>query len=420
MVSPLLDAGDRGLRARQRSILPPVPASIEPPGPGRETAAPRPRATLGTDPWREVAGLGFSHWDLWFALVCVLDHGGDWDLLGAALEDRGQLFERDSEAKRSHLDDLSGRLGRSGLRAEQLAAPVLDEQRLRAKARTKVMKQEVMARERTAAMVNTPRVRLRERALRGSWGEFPISPAAFYEEFASEVDARPSYGERATMHLARRLEAIRATADRAAVASSGSRLGLHRALLTAGYEAGQRADDSSGDLGRLLSEMWRTYAAIPWTPAGIDARVYYGDLCQMVIWDDFSSLYKIEEVPFQAVSADDTELVDEILTSLASELASVRLRHHAQQARQARAWLRLAQGELDRFVPIAAELGSEHWIPIERMAQAALERGRPDIAEAVFSAADQPGFHQQYLRERQRELMGPLPRPHRPRLSVLG
>lgn len=387
--------------------------------PSRTTAKARPRPTLGTDLWREIAGRRWSYWDLWFALVCWVDHACDWDSLGAALELRGHFWERDTEAKRSHMDDLARRLATAGLDLERLAGSVFEEQPLRLKARTKVLHRELMARDRSEAMVHTPRVRLRERALRGRWEKFPLSPMGFWKEFADEVGERPFYGERAAMHLADRLEKALTAFELGSGAEVVQRLALCRALLTAGYEAQARANDSSGDLGRLLQKAWQAYAGIPWSQSGIEAEPYYRDLCDLVVWDEFSSLYEIEEVPFRAVAADDVGLVDEILNGLASELAGARLRYQAGRAQEARAWLHIAKGELEGFVKTAGELGSDSWVPIERMARAAVERGRPEIAEAVYAAADQPGFSREYLRERRKQILGMFRRPLRPRLTVV-
>ncbi len=387
--------------------------------PSRTAARPRLRPTLGTDPWREIAGRRWSHWDLWFSVVCAADHRGNWEDLGAALEARGQFWERDTEAKRSHIDDLAGRLAAAGLDPDRLVGSVLPERPLQLKARTKVLKQELMVRDLSEAMVNTPRTRLRERALRGRWEEFPLSPLGFWQEFADEIEARPFYGERAAMQLADRIEKALNAFDLASSANVARRLAVYRAVLTAGYEAQARADDSSGELGRVLNKAWMAYAGIRWRRSGIEAEVYYRDLCDMVVWDEFSSLYKIEEVPFRAVAAGDSRLVDEILGSLASELSMARLRYQAGAAKEARAWLHLAKEKVDGFVRIASEVGSNNWIPIDRMALAAVERGRPEIAEAVFAAADQPGFSRDYLRDRRKEILGALPRPLRPRLTIV-
>ncbi|MFN2496507.1 MAG: hypothetical protein ABR608_11465 [Pseudonocardiaceae bacterium] len=54
----------------------------------------------GPEVWRADAGVEWSYWDLWFALLCVRDHGGDWDGLEVAITALGWS---DGEAKWSHL-----------------------------------------------------------------------------------------------------------------------------------------------------------------------------------------------------------------------------------------------------------------------------------------------------------------------------
>ena len=59
-----------------------------------------------------------------------------------------------------------------------------------------------------------------------------------------------------------------------------------------------------------------------------------------------------------------------------------------------------------RYVEAAAQLGSDHWMPIEAMAESALRSGRQELAVEVFRAADRPGFHQRHLRQRCLALTG--------------
>src|SRR6266540_2944171 len=62
----------------------------------------------GPEPWEEVAGEVWSHWDLWFCLVCVTDFGEDWRALEEAVVVGGQRRSfggRGWEAKDSHLHD---------------------------------------------------------------------------------------------------------------------------------------------------------------------------------------------------------------------------------------------------------------------------------------------------------------------------
>lgn len=58
----------------------------------------------------------------------------------------------------------------------------------------------------------------------------------------------------------------------------------------------------------------------------------------------------------------------------------------------------MSTGSRDRFVLAAGRVGSRAWGPIETMARSS--PGADDVAGAVavFRAADQPGFHREYLR----------------------
>ncbi|MGQ0744860.1 MAG: hypothetical protein ACT4OS_11095 [Acidimicrobiales bacterium] len=42
-------------------------------------------SVLGPEPWTEIAGAAWCHYDRWFALVAVGDFGGDLDALETGL-----------------------------------------------------------------------------------------------------------------------------------------------------------------------------------------------------------------------------------------------------------------------------------------------------------------------------------------------
>jgi hypothetical protein len=65
----------------------------------------------GPELWRPDEGGDWSYWDLWFAVLCVHDHGGDWDGFDAALT---KIRGDGGEAKWSHLLDLRERLAAAG------------------------------------------------------------------------------------------------------------------------------------------------------------------------------------------------------------------------------------------------------------------------------------------------------------------
>ena len=119
--------------------------------------------------------------------------------------------------------------------------------------------------------------------------------------------------------------------------------------------------------------------------------------------------YRHETKPFAHVNGPLADHAERFLLALADELRSHRLRHQADQALENIAYLHIAAGRLTSFAPAAAKLGSDRWMPIVALAQAAITRGRHDIAREVFAAADQPGLQRDYLHERCTELTGTPP-----------
>jgi len=114
--------------------------------------------TYGPEPWNEAAGAVWSHWDLWFSLVCVTDFASDWRGLEEAIvgSRRRSYGGRDWEAKDSHLHDLEARLLASGMDAATLVAGHRGDKAVLAKARRKVLEQSLGGRDLTRPC-GTPR-----------------------------------------------------------------------------------------------------------------------------------------------------------------------------------------------------------------------------------------------------------------------
>ena len=157
------------------------------------TGTPRKPPVFGPEPWSDVAGRPWSHWDLWFAAVAVSDHDGSFDDLEARLvaQLRSHVGRQGAESKLSHLADLRSRLEAAGFSAADLATPeVLADKRALARARKKVSDDWVEGRAMTPAMVETPRVRLVRRARYGRWSAFPVDPERYYTSFRRHVEVK--------------------------------------------------------------------------------------------------------------------------------------------------------------------------------------------------------------------------------------
>ena len=99
-------------------------------------------------------------------------------------------------------------------------------------------------------------------------------------------------------------------------------------------------------------------------------------------------------------------MIEMILLRLAQEWRAAYQDFHGDEAEALIAWLVLATGRRDRYLPTAHLLGSDQWQPIVALAQAAHDDSDRGLAVQVFRAADQPGRHREFLRARCRELTG--------------
>jgi hypothetical protein len=229
----------------------------------RTDAAARPVGIFGPEPWRTVAGVEWSYWDLWFCVVCVLDHHGSWDALDAAIRNADRHY---GEAKWSHLLDLTERLRQAGLDAAELAGASANDRTIRTKARTKVLKSSLYERDLTPAMRNPPSAQLGRRALFGSWPRFPRSPQRWYDTLTARFDIEdyPYWNGWVTNDLAHDIaEAVQELARRAGD-DAAEPLAVRRAALTLYYQAAQICDDSYGGLGDVAGEAVTAYARTAW------------------------------------------------------------------------------------------------------------------------------------------------------------
>lgn len=93
-------------------------------------------------------------------------------------------------------------------------------------------------------------------------------------------------------------------------------------------------------------------------------------------------------------------MIEAILLALAEEWRAAYHDYQADEALELVAWLHVAGRRYTRYAGAARRLGSDHWQPIVALAESALTAGRTELAVEVFRAADRPGWHRDYLRDR--------------------
>lgn len=346
---------------------------------------------------------------MWFAVACVVDCGGDWDAFDVRL-----TRERSGEVMRgayleplwSHLLDLRERLTADGLGAAELAGGAARDPKVVARARSKVWKQALEGRAKTAPMRWTPSRRLSARALTGAWPRFPVSPQRPYEAFAGIVDLDRHHGQWATMAVAEALAEATVAQVGEAGGDAARLLAVRRAALTCGVRALRVRDDSCGTLGEWLRRTVTEYASAPWRQTALPADVFWQDFLELLgEVGDFGGTYRQEAELFAYAGVQgDLDLVEALASALHSEYASARWDFRAREIVGLRAYAQVAAGAVDRFTATATVLGSEDWQPLDAMVSCALRQDDVATARAVLRAAHRPGFQQDWVRRRAIEL----------------
>jgi len=373
----------------------------------RMSDTPRRAPIFGPEPWATVAEMEWCHFDRWFALVAVSDFAGDLDALERELVAHlrsSRHSRRDVEAKLSHLTDLRARMSTAGIDASALATAVEPDKATLAKARRKVLDQALEDRAMTSAMHDTPSARLERRARYGHWDHFPVNPDRWYEKLAGRRPATFVPKDR-TFSLTRQLRDRLARQD-GPRRGGADRLALYRAFHTVGVELAERGDDSYGNIGELRLDAFSTYLSIDWDAAGMRPEHYWQDLCELLVSEVFALTYQRETLAFDRVGAGQAEMIETILFGLVDEYRAAYQDYQADEALELVAWLHIAGCRYARYTEAARRLGSDHWKPIEALAQSATAGGRDELAVDVFRVADQPGMHRDHLRDRCLELTG--------------
>lgn len=290
-------------------------------------------AREGTDPWREIEGVRFVHWDRWL-LRLALDEPEGLRSIARGLRRRASAQRhRDdiAEAMLAQIADLEARLGERGL----APAAVLDDVEraskwLHDKAFRRVW--HATSIRRTAAMERTPRKVLAARALSGNWSVFPVSPAPYYAELRSLI-GEGWYDYRATGLVVTLLDLAGERLLRGATTDEG-RLAIHRAMLTASIDAMGRVDDSLDELGQHFREHEHAYLEL--LSVHVEKQGLLRDLLELVVWEAYGLFHEVEGF-LASLSEGPADLALGVLAQIIAELRGAEgLDHQLERARAMR------------------------------------------------------------------------------------
>jgi hypothetical protein len=362
--------------------------------------------TLPTD---QGEPLNLTYWDLWFALMAARDCDGDFGRLAERLGERKSFYSfdrRSAERMRSHLRDLEERLADSGLTLDDIVAASGDlaQTEIR-RARSRVLEHSEREREWSEPMRNTPRKRRFEHALRGFWPRFPVSPEPFADQISAHFKTTGFYSERASFGLARTLDRYLDRANKLLEAGQYAEAqALLRAWMTVVIELLEMADDSFGCIGDSFHQGFAAYLKIPLDETGIDEGVFFPDLLDFLIWEDYGLTNDRIEGYFRGLDARQADLCIEHLRQQIEELRRDDLEYQSEEALTLLGQVVAEQERFDDFEVLAREMGSREWQRIIRLADRAVKRRKRPLACKVFEAALTGGSHLDFLKEKYEKL----------------
>jgi hypothetical protein len=290
-------------------------------------------ARNGTEPWRDIDGIAFCHWDRWLLRLALEEPKG---LASISREfrrrARDQRRQREvAEAMLAQVADLASRLTRLGRApAEVLDAVERESTWLRDKAFRRVWHATSIYR--TEAMNRTPRLLLAARAREGNWEAFPVSPRPYF----ARLDAlyRGGYFDYRGVGLVVLELEIEGDRMLMSATSHDERLAVRRAILGACIEAMAHADDSGCDLGEHFREREQQYldAVRPY----VDRLGILRDLLELSTWEDYGLFHHVHAFLGQLSETAADVAIRELARSI-GELREAGLDYQLGRARRLRA-----------------------------------------------------------------------------------
>ena len=355
-----------------------------------------------TLPTAKRESLDLIFWDLWFAMVAVKDCDGDFERLSHRLGQQKialSFDDRSVERKRSHLRDLDNRLSSAGLTPKDVVAAAGDLGRGEVRrAPKRVLEHSEREREWSQAMRNTPRKRRAEHALRGFWPLFPVSPQPYAEEIGSHFQTKSFFPERASFGISKTLDRYVGKADKFSKTGKYSEAqALLRGWITAVIDLMGHADDSFGSIGMRFDDGFTAYLKIPLEETGIDESVFFPDLLDFLVWEDYGLTNDRIEGYFKGLTPAQADLCIGHLRRQIDELRADDLTYQSEEALTLLGQAVAEQERFDMFEGLAKEMGAREWRRIIRLADRAVKKRKRPLACKVFEAALTEGSHLKFL-----------------------
>ncbi|HWT82538.1 MAG TPA: hypothetical protein VN648_27450, partial [Candidatus Methylomirabilis sp.] len=345
--------------------------------------APKKPTILGTDlalslPTAQGTSLHLSYWDLWFALIAVMMHNGDLDRLADRIkEEKGFFYDRKSiERKRCHIRDLKRRLEEASVTPTDIVRAAGDLAKTEKRRALKKVSESIhREREFSEPMRNTPRKRRFDHALRGYWDMFPVSPEPYAEKVGAHFQSKDFYSESMSFRISGTLDRYVDKAKKLLEAGKAAQAqALLRGWMTVIVELMAKADDSFGSIGMSFGEGFAVYLKISPEQTGIDEGIFFPDLLDFLIWEDYGLTNDGIEGYFRRLSEGQADLCARHLRREVATLLDDDLEYQSEEALTFLGQVIAEQERFDEFEDLAKQMGSRAWKRIIRLADIAMKR----------------------------------------------
>ena len=146
------------------------------------------------------------------------------------------------------------------------------------------------------------------------------------------------------------------------------------------------------------------YLKIPLDEAGIDEEVFFPDLLDFLIWEDYGLTDDRIEGYFKGLTPAQGDMCIDHLRRQIDELKEDDLEYQSEEALTLLGRVVAEQERFDMFEGLAREMGSRGWQRVIRLADRAVKKRKRPLACKVFEAALTEGSHLDFLTRKYEQL----------------
>ncbi len=348
-----------------------------------------------------------TYWDCWILLVLTNDFAGNWEsMIDYLKKKKGLDYGRALEGILNHIRFLHKKLDDTGLKIDDILADTDSLKRQMKKARRKILDADVMDKEKSDLMINTPHKICEKRAMRGHWNKFPVNPETYASLLEGCYKISGFYKEDQSFGLENKLSSFIERYERKT--SISDRFALYRAFLTVVLEKIGMVDDSYGVIGDLYEDIFEKYFSLDHSKLAMPSQIFFLDLIELLIWEAYGFTYQKQPSFFASITSQQVPLVESILQQQWNELNQLDLEYQAEEALTMLGILYVQQQQFDEFIPCAKLMGTRHWKRITTMSEMAEQHHKYDLALAVYENCLGPGEHEKFLRDKYNKLQSKL------------